>query len=306
MFFAALCLWLLSASFAHAQLSSPVPLSGYAWSSTIGWVSFSGPGYGVDIETNGDLDGYAWSSTIGWIKFGGLSSFPSGGSDANLDISTNEATGWARACAGTEFGDCSTMADHPGGWDGWISLNCSNTGGCGTSSYVVGAGGGVLTGYAWGSSVIGWLDVSNVTFTAPCSPGFQCLADLSGYEQTDQWCQVVNTTNCSSPLICDTGNPGSCVANTLAGSISVRPAAARSGDTTEITWSSTDAISCTVEQQNAAGNASQSWTGLSGTETSDPVNQFTIFSLMCTNAGGIPEYEVASTSMDIIPLNIET
>ncbi|MBI3631890.1 MAG: hypothetical protein HY225_00370 [Candidatus Vogelbacteria bacterium] len=50
-------------------------LSGYAWSSNIGWISFSGvttpPLYEVTYDTiDGILSGYAWSSNIGWISFG--------------------------------------------------------------------------------------------------------------------------------------------------------------------------------------------------------------------------------------------
>ena len=51
-------------------------LVGYAWSSNIGWISFSGTGYGVTYDsdptslTYGQLSGYAWSSNIGWISFG--------------------------------------------------------------------------------------------------------------------------------------------------------------------------------------------------------------------------------------------
>ena len=45
-------------------------LSGYAWSSNIGWIRFSGPGYGVALnDATGDLSGHAWSSNIGWVEF---------------------------------------------------------------------------------------------------------------------------------------------------------------------------------------------------------------------------------------------
>lgn len=304
-----LCLLLLLAGAAettHAQLSSPVPLTGHVWSSNIGWISFSGPGYGVEIETDGDLVGYAWSSNIGWIKFGGLSSFPGGDGDASLDFATDTFSGWARACAGTAAGDCSSMADHADGWDGWISLNCLNNGSCGTSSYAMTATNGTIGGFIWGSDVIGWIEMSNLSYTMPCAPALQCLPDISGYEQVDQWCQVVNTTTCSTDYVCDTGNPGTCIINTLDGSISARPATAREGNTVEVTWSSVDALSCTVEQQNAGGTAQQSWTGLSGTQTSDVLQSVTIFSLLCTNAAGLPEYEVASTTVRLSPINIET
>ena len=296
---------------AEAQFSNPIPLSGHAWSSNIGWISFSGPGYEVEIEPDGDLVGHAWSSNIGWIKFGGLSGFPGGGGNATINFSNNSISGWARACAGTGPGNCANMSNHSDGWDGWISLSCRNISRCGTSNYAGTASGGVFTGYAWGSDVIGWIRWSGsnyaVRYTPPCSPGLQCLSDLSGYEQTDQWCRVVNTTSCT-PQICDTGNPGSCVADNPTGTITTAPPAVRTGGTTDITWTSNNALSCTVEQQNAAGNAYQTWTGLSGSGvSSNPINRFTIFSLQCTSSGDPAlETEIASTTIQIIPNQVET
>lgn len=53
-------------------IASASTLSGYAWSSNIGWIKFSGPTYGVNLDdVTGDLSGHAWSSNIGWVKFNG-------------------------------------------------------------------------------------------------------------------------------------------------------------------------------------------------------------------------------------------
>jgi len=309
----------------HAQLSSPIALSGYAWSSNIGWISFSGPGYGVTIETNGDVTGYAWSSNIGWIKFGGLSVFPGSpdwfaigyggpsygpGNNAYIDFTTNELAGWARACTGTENGDCSTMTNHIDGWDGWISLNCSNTGSCATNNYAGSAVGGVFSGYVWGSDVIGWVNLSGsgygVSYTPPCAPSLQCSVDALSVESIDQWCQVATVQDCSaSGLVC---SGGSCVADNPTGSITLTPPVVRTGGTTEVSWTSTGATSCTLEQQNAAGNAYQTWTGTVGTnQTSNPINNFTVFSLQCTASGNPAlEQEIASTTIRIIPTQVET
>ncbi|MEK7166658.1 MAG: hypothetical protein AAB874_07660, partial [Patescibacteria group bacterium] len=83
---------------------------GYAWSSNIGWIKFNtGMSNSVKYDTvSGNLSGYAWSNNIGWIKFDGLSSYPSGGTGtvAKAITSTGAVEGWARACAGTQSGDC--------------------------------------------------------------------------------------------------------------------------------------------------------------------------------------------------------
>jgi hypothetical protein len=122
-------------------------LDGYAWSSTIGWVSFNctntdtcaSSDYGVNKNADGTLVGYAWSSNIGWIKFGGLSGFPSGGGtqSQNANVNGNNVKGWARALS------------YGGGWDGWISLS--------GAGYGVSLSGDTYQGYAWGGDVVGWL-----------------------------------------------------------------------------------------------------------------------------------------------------
>lgn len=169
---------------ASNAIPTDLDFNGYAWSSTIGWISLNcktgGPA-GSDIcstsnykvtlnKKDGTITGFAWSSNIGWIKFGGLSNFKSGagtiGKNAtavgvypNLTI-----TGWARACAGTSGGDCSSMIDNStaGGWDGWIALNGT---GYGVTTDVNGLD---SRSYAWGSTVVGWIDFhSYVSLTLP-------------------------------------------------------------------------------------------------------------------------------------------
>lgn len=160
-------LFVMGAIVAHA---ASYDMSGNAWSSTIGWISVDGAGYAVAIDSDTNLlSGYAWSN-LGWLKFGGLSGCPGSGScDARLNVSTNEIEGWARFCAGTEFGDCSTMTDHPDGWDGWVSFNCSNTSSCGTSDYGWTLSGDILTGFAWGGDVVGWIVANNINIGVPPS-----------------------------------------------------------------------------------------------------------------------------------------
>ena len=47
-------------------------LSGYAWSTTAGWINFAPTNGGVTINAiSGDFSGYAWGENIGWINFSG-------------------------------------------------------------------------------------------------------------------------------------------------------------------------------------------------------------------------------------------
>ncbi|MFA6257660.1 MAG: hypothetical protein WC671_01465 [Candidatus Paceibacterota bacterium] len=144
--------------------SSTDSMSGWAWSSNIGWISFNCTNdsscatsdYGVNKNADGTLTGYAWSSNIGWIKFGGfiISDFPTNGTGTqqiNAKINGNNLQGWAKALSG---------GDGSSGWDGWISFSGT------TPNYGVSLTGDNFSGYAWGSEVVGWVDFSGVIIGA--------------------------------------------------------------------------------------------------------------------------------------------
>jgi hypothetical protein len=175
-------------------------LSGYAWSSNVGWISFnsvnSGAGggpYKVSVDGSGNLTGYAWSSNVGWIKFGGLSGFPSGAgtSSQNAQIIGGQLRGWVKV-----------LSADGNGWDGWISLTGTN--------YGVTKSGADLSGYAWGSDVVGWIsfkdDVNNyygvtvgcanvpiVTISANPTSGVKDIVN-----PTLTWSATNNPTSCTS------------------------------------------------------------------------------------------------------------
>lgn len=167
---------LVGAVVAHAQTIPSVDLDGFAWSSNIGWISLNCSNdsncatsdYKVTINADRTITGWGWSSNIGWVKFGGLSSFPTGGGttaeNARLTGTYPNLTwnGWARACSGTSGGTCATMTNNPeaGAWDGWIALRGTNH--AITSNMALGMN---TNSYAWGSEVVGWIDMfSQVRF----------------------------------------------------------------------------------------------------------------------------------------------
>lgn len=135
-------------------------------------VGSTGPGpkvdYNVQIEPDGSMSGYAWSSIAGWIRFGGLTGYPTGtgvadqsatavGTYPNLDL-----VGWARACAGASNpAACSGGTNiNAGGWDGWIALAGSASGGY-EVSFTNGSADNNANSYAWGGpNTMGWIDFS--------------------------------------------------------------------------------------------------------------------------------------------------
>lgn len=163
-------------------------LSGYAWSSTIGWLSMNcentgtceSSDYGVSVYPNGDMGGYAWSSNIGWVSFfeEDLAGCPSGSCEAKINKNTGEVTGWARALAPM----CGAHKAQSGNWDGWIYLGQSNRVGVEASACV-------WQGYAWGggetlaNSVIGWLSFKGPGYGVNGS-GVACVGDGGGVDLT--------------------------------------------------------------------------------------------------------------------------
>ncbi len=126
----------------HAA-GSNIKLTGYAWSSDLGWIHFEGTNYGVvEDASTGSLSGYAWSSNLGWVNF----------SDGTVS-SSGTLTGYAQACSAYVTGCSGALDTNAGGWDGKISL--SGTAADGSTYAVQQETSCDLTGYAWGSDSIG-------------------------------------------------------------------------------------------------------------------------------------------------------
>jgi hypothetical protein len=266
----------------------PVPLEGYAWSSNIGWISFEGANYGVEITSGtGFLDGYAWSEHIGWIQFADISGCPNGTCAASVDFDTNEFSGWARALA------------NGNGWDGWISLSGFATD-VDTSPYRVEAtnsGGFTLDSYAWGSDVVGWVNFSQTFFTPPCAAATSCTTDYLGTEDTDMWCQTDAPVACTGTMICTDANPV-CADVTIDGDLTVVPPLVRTEQTATMSWSITNPAS--VDSCRVESNGGGSWAN-SPSESSPLTFNTNIFTLYCVPAGGGPEIEVDSEEVKKLP-----
>jgi len=140
-------------------------VTGWAWSSTAGWISMNdtnsgsgGGSYGVYYDGSAKtLTGFGWSPNAGWVCFGstcttqcpGLT--PAGGAATTAVDASGNVTGWAKACNL--------------GASGWISLNCSNMSGecaaAGNYKVNINLTTGIFTGWAFnaltGSNGWGWI-----------------------------------------------------------------------------------------------------------------------------------------------------
>jgi hypothetical protein len=254
---------LMSAPLAQASsFAAPFEADGYAWSSTIGWISMNcsndascgTSNYKVQVETDGRLTGYAWSSNIGWIKFDGLSNFPAGAGTVSQDARLVDSgtgyrlEGWIRACAGTASGDCSTMTSRTDGWDGWIALR-------GDVPALPGSTYGVTTNtslvvdsssFAWGGPVVGWMA------WGPAGPNPGVRFNIP-------------------PKI---------------NAFTITPSEVRQGNTVTVTWDTEYADECIASNNNSdPGWQDTPLANMSGVRTFAPVRGVTTYTLTCRKSG---------------------
>lgn len=130
--------------------AATISLSGYAWSETVGWVSFKGSNYGVIVDSStGALSGYAWSEHVGWLSFSpsDLTGCPTAPCTASVNLTTGALSGWAKWLNTGEF----VRLSGPG-----YGVTYNNS----TKAY---------SGYAWGDLNSGWMKWSG--------PGYSVVND---------------------------------------------------------------------------------------------------------------------------------
>jgi hypothetical protein len=282
---------LLAAPRPAKSQTTGVPITGYAWSDTIGWIDLncanlgvcSSNPFGLSIDSNGQISGSAWSDNVGWISANAsdLSGCPQSPCTAN--IQGNALVGWLKALS----------ADN-NGWDGFISLSGSNYGPILSS--------GTFSGQAWGGGTdIGWIDFSQATTTwGTCTPSYSCSGNSIIY--TAASCDQSTIASCVSPAFCSAGS-SSClyptptpVANgNFTGNLQVVPNLVSSGEITHVYWDISNVQSCSVTGTN--GN---SWTGLTSGPygaTTTAILQQTLYTLSCLTGA-------SSTFMQTAEVNI--
>ncbi|MDZ4226935.1 MAG: hypothetical protein U1D26_00485 [Patescibacteria group bacterium] len=278
-----------------ASSASDTPITGYGWSDTIGWVSFNcadlgtcgSVSYGMSIATNGDISGYAWSEAIGWVQ---AYESPSGCPQAPCaaKLTGGSMRGWFKALAGGSLVS--------GGWDGWISLS-----GSGYGPSIISGGG--FDSYAWGSDVVGWIDFSQVrTDFAPCNPSYSCT-DPQHIQYTSPLCQTSAYATCTSPAFCVEGS-AVCLypppvfiqsGGGLTGHLQATPQITPAGLPVIVTWNVDNVSDCTVSGDNGDG-----WSGTSGSHSSSPILQQTIYTLNCAPLDGSTLNE--SVIVNVLPI----
>lgn len=277
--------------------AATTPITGHAWSDTIGWISMNcidgGPtgnnicassNYGLSVDASGNITGYAWSDNLGWVS-ANESSCPSG--TCQPKILGGAMSGWLKALAGGSA--------ESGGWDGWISLS-----GAGYGPTL--QPGGVFSGFAWGSDVVGWVDMQYAHTAFMCQPGPSvCAPDpITGLPNSglDNGCGFTACPYVSYGYMCNPGTNTCDQPPPITGTFTVSPRIVRAGNSVQVSWNMSNAT-CTITGSNGDG-VLPLWSGTSGTKTSSPINAETIYLLHCD--GAIPGFTYdAQVDVSIVP-----
>lgn len=259
------------------------PITGWAWSGNVGWISLHcatdgscvSSNYGLSKDGAGKVTGYAWSPHIGWISANpsDLAGCPSG--TCEFAVSSNgTVSGWLKAINAQT------------GWDGFISLNGSTFGLTELN--------GVLTGWAWGDTVTGWV-LASADGLCATTAGYYCSGNSWMYRSPSCATTTIiadcGVSGCSSVTnrCVATPPPHSLLASGAI--ISARPNIVPAGGTTVIIWNVADASSCSI-----TGNG-HSWAALSGSAT-ETITESVRYAIACTGAGGTL---AGSVSVKILP-----
>ncbi|MEA1963438.1 MAG: hypothetical protein U9M94_04365 [Patescibacteria group bacterium] len=205
-------------------------VSGFAWNSNIGWISFNtidcdtngnsaydagdaGPAgcpavgapffdYGVNVNSiTKNLSGYAWSSNVGWISFQENNTPNNAAVTANCDASCNpmvDCTSCYKPADSKIYGWAKILSM---GDDGWIRFDHGRTGFEATGD-VANSG---LNGWAYNEGNnnvgIGWISFSCNNALADCTVSdYQTTAELNQLPRADN----LKTPNWWPVQACDT------------------------------------------------------------------------------------------------------
>jgi len=275
-----------------AVSQSASPITGWAWSDTIGWISMGGAGYGMSMDTSGVVTGYAWSDNIGWVSANDADLKPActtaAGPGSKVDLTGGQWNGWLRAIAGGSA--------QSGSWDGCISMSGAGYG----VSFEQGTGKfGQTSKFAWegntdlGAAVVGWVDFSGVsTEPTSCTPpepvGVPYCKDPSTSCSYDAAC-LESCNPC--PYGCNSLD-GKCNGPPLpTGTFTVKPILIGASNTgAEVIWNVQNVTRCDVVTTPNVGSwgtaADASNTSTGGPYTSILLTQQTIFTIHCPGLDG--------------------
>lgn len=199
------------------------------------------------------------------------------GGKATLSWSSTNAT----SCTGTNF---TTAGATSGSTSVSPSQTTTYTGSC------TGPGGTANFNSGSGSSV-----------SVSCEESWSCSGTTIVQTNTD--CSTTDLSTCSAPQFCQAGS-SICLAPAISfnssgndtGHLQLLPDIVKPGASTQVNWNVSDAESCSVKGTNG-----DSWSGLSGDQTSAPINAQVTYTLSCSAYAPNPNV-VETQAVDVTPV----
>ena len=158
-----------------------------------------------------------------------------------------------------------------------------------------------------GSDVVGWVDFEYASTTyGTCTPAYTCSGS-STIIYTGSSCQPSTYATCTSPSFCSAGS-SQCLYTPLSfiqsgdysGHLQAAPLIVPTGLPTTLFWNVSGASSCTVSG-NDGENFSNPSSGTNGQATA-PINQQTIFTLVCTPDDPSATFTPESVTVNVLPV----
>lgn len=153
------------------------------------------------------------------------------------------------------------------------------------------------TNYTGTVSAAGVVNTCPATLGVSCTPAYSCSGDTIQY--TNSSCSVSNVATCVAPGFCSAGSssclypaPSFIQSGQLTGHLQVNPQILHAGTAATVTWNVDNVSGCTV-----IGDNGDSWSGTSGSKTSKPIVQQTVYNLHCDGLDGSSVDESATTNV---------
>lgn len=169
--------------------------------------------YSLNINaTTGNITGYAWSSHVGWLSFNqtsstGVAEASACGSQAMVNFAATTSdkplSGWAKFLNGNPAT----------GWDGCVKLKSTGAEPAYGVVYRPGATGNNIIGYGWGSSVVGWLGFFGKYTPTTGAPTVDLKVNGVDASTTTPPPYVIPSAGATVTLSYTTANAVSCVAS---------------------------------------------------------------------------------------------
>lgn len=156
---------------------------------------------------------------------------------------------------------------------------------------------GSLSGYAWGSTNVGWVDFEFAHTSFACTPTYTCNGNV-----IQNSCDSSQNITCTAPSFCSPGvpvcltpSPADTSFNGHTGHLEAKPSLIAKGGTSKLYWDVANVTNCTVNGSDGEIFYG-AFSGNNGT-TTRALMSATTFTLNCTALDSTHYSETASVTL---------